>query len=283
MAQAQESRARASDVAVPYARFPGGGCARVRARRVRLRPRPRNPRSATRASCSARRSNVSRSSRSISSMSSRPRGSLRDADIPRGRPRDSRGYAGQSRRRRQCGHDVAAEGARRCGCRGRAGRRDLGRGMRRACSRSRARRQSRSRARRTLGLSRAKRRCVARFTVERLGDGRFIGTGPFYHGGRFELGPMALLRTGRARIVVASRKQQAADAAMFRHVGVGAARCASAGAEELGAFQGGLRRSRLAHRARRRRRARTSPTPRACPSPNCRPTNVSGPGPSRGL
>ena len=61
---------------------------------------------------------------------------------------------------------------------------------------------------------------VARFTVERLGDGRFIGTGPFYHGGRFELGPMATLRTGRTRIVVASRKQQAADAAMFRHVGV---------------------------------------------------------------
>jgi len=61
---------------------------------------------------------------------------------------------------------------------------------------------------------------VARFTVERLGDGRFIGTGPFYRGGRFELGPMALLRTGRTRIVVASRKQQAADAAMFRHLGV---------------------------------------------------------------
>lgn len=60
---------------------------------------------------------------------------------------------------------------------------------------------------------------LARFTVERLGDGRFVGTGPFYHGGRFELGPMALLRTGRARIVVASRKQQAADAAMFHHVG----------------------------------------------------------------
>jgi microcystin degradation protein MlrC len=60
---------------------------------------------------------------------------------------------------------------------------------------------------------------VARFTVERLGDGRFIGTGPFYRGGRFDLGPMALLRTGDMRIVVASRKQQAADAAMFRHVG----------------------------------------------------------------
>jgi microcystin degradation protein MlrC len=61
---------------------------------------------------------------------------------------------------------------------------------------------------------------VARFTVERLGDGRFVGTGPFYRGGRFELGPMALLRVGSVRIVVASRKQQAADAAMFRHLAV---------------------------------------------------------------
>jgi microcystin degradation protein MlrC len=60
---------------------------------------------------------------------------------------------------------------------------------------------------------------VARFTVERLGDGRFTGMGPFYRGGRFDLGPMALLRAGPMRIVVASRKQQAADAAMFRHVG----------------------------------------------------------------
>jgi len=60
---------------------------------------------------------------------------------------------------------------------------------------------------------------TARFTVEQLGDGRFTGTGPFYLGGRFELGPMALLRVGEVRVVVASRKQQAADAAMFRHVG----------------------------------------------------------------
>jgi microcystin degradation protein MlrC len=60
---------------------------------------------------------------------------------------------------------------------------------------------------------------VARFGVERLGDGRFVGTGPFYRGGRFELGPMALLRVGPVRMVVSSRKQQAADAAMFRHVG----------------------------------------------------------------
>ena len=58
----------------------------------------------------------------------------------------------------------------------------------------------------------------ARFKVERLGDGRFVGTGPFYKGGRFDLGPMALLSVGHLRIVVSSRKQQAADSAMFRHV-----------------------------------------------------------------
>jgi microcystin degradation protein MlrC len=51
-----------------------------------------------------------------------------------------------------------------------------------------------------------------------LGDGRFIGTGPFYRGGRFELGPMALLRLDDLHVAVASRKQQAADQAMFRHV-----------------------------------------------------------------
>ena len=58
----------------------------------------------------------------------------------------------------------------------------------------------------------------AAFDVEALGDGRFTGTGPFYRGARFELGPMALLRTGNVRIAVASRKQQAADQAMFRHL-----------------------------------------------------------------
>jgi microcystin degradation protein MlrC len=60
---------------------------------------------------------------------------------------------------------------------------------------------------------------AARFRVERLGDGRFIGTGPFYLGGRFDLGPMALLSLGDMRIVISSRKQQAADGEMFRHVG----------------------------------------------------------------
>jgi microcystin degradation protein MlrC len=60
----------------------------------------------------------------------------------------------------------------------------------------------------------------AEYRVEALGDGRFTGTGPFYLGSRFELGPMALLRCGEVRIAVASRKQQAADQAMFRHLGV---------------------------------------------------------------
>jgi microcystin degradation protein MlrC len=52
-----------------------------------------------------------------------------------------------------------------------------------------------------------------------LGDGRFTGTGPFYLGGRFELGPMARVAAGPVEIVIASRKQQAADQAMFRHLG----------------------------------------------------------------
>ncbi len=60
----------------------------------------------------------------------------------------------------------------------------------------------------------------AEFAVEALGDGKFTGTGPFYFGTHMELGPMALLRIGGVRIVVASRKQQAADQSMFRHLGI---------------------------------------------------------------
>ena len=60
----------------------------------------------------------------------------------------------------------------------------------------------------------------ARFKIVALGDGRFTGTGPFYRGARFDLGPMALLEVDGVRIAVASRKQQAADQAMFRHLRV---------------------------------------------------------------
>lgn len=61
------------------------------------------------------------------------------------------------------------------------------------------------------------------FTVEQLGDGRFTCTGPMFKGFRMNLGPMALLRSRAApgaRVVLASRKCQAADQEMFRHLGV---------------------------------------------------------------
>ncbi len=61
------------------------------------------------------------------------------------------------------------------------------------------------------------------FTVEKLGDGRFTCTGPMFKGFRMTLGPMALLRSRAApgvRVVLASKKCQAADQEMFRHVGV---------------------------------------------------------------
>lgn len=61
---------------------------------------------------------------------------------------------------------------------------------------------------------------VGRFTVERLGDGRFTCTGPMLRGNRADLGPSALLETGGVRVLVASRKMQAHDRAMFLHLGI---------------------------------------------------------------
>lgn len=61
---------------------------------------------------------------------------------------------------------------------------------------------------------------AARFTVVALGDGKFTATGPFYLGSRMDLGPMALLKIDGLHIAIASRKQQAADQAMFRHLRV---------------------------------------------------------------
>ena len=61
------------------------------------------------------------------------------------------------------------------------------------------------------------------FTVERIGDGRFTCSGPMFKGFRMTLGPMALLRSRAApgvRVVLASRKCQAADQEMFRTLGV---------------------------------------------------------------
>ncbi len=62
--------------------------------------------------------------------------------------------------------------------------------------------------------------------VRRLGDGSFTCTGPFYGGNRMQLGPMALLALpGGVQVAVASRKVQAADREMFRHLGIEPADC----------------------------------------------------------
>jgi len=58
------------------------------------------------------------------------------------------------------------------------------------------------------------------FVVERLSDGKFIATGPYYFGFRMDLGPSACLRIGNVRVVVASYKAQMADQSMFRYVGI---------------------------------------------------------------
>ncbi len=56
--------------------------------------------------------------------------------------------------------------------------------------------------------------------VTALGDGRFTATGPMFGGSHMDLGPMAALRCGRVAVAVASRRMQAADRSMFRHVGI---------------------------------------------------------------
>lgn len=61
---------------------------------------------------------------------------------------------------------------------------------------------------------------AGRFRVLALGDGSFQATGLFYRGNHMQLGPMALLGIGGTKVVVTSRKQQAADQAMLRHLGV---------------------------------------------------------------
>lgn len=56
------------------------------------------------------------------------------------------------------------------------------------------------------------------FQVLATGDGCFTGTGPFYLGCTMDLGLMARVRYGTIEILVSSKKQQAADQAMFRHL-----------------------------------------------------------------
>lgn len=63
--------------------------------------------------------------------------------------------------------------------------------------------------------------------VLRLGDGDFAFTGPMGQGNRASLGPTALVEVAPGiRVMVASRKTQAYDQAILRHLGVEPASCA---------------------------------------------------------
>jgi microcystin degradation protein MlrC len=61
---------------------------------------------------------------------------------------------------------------------------------------------------------------TASFQVEKVGEGLVLCDGPLYGGARMEMEPLVLLRHGNVRIIVASKKVQAADLAFFRHLGV---------------------------------------------------------------
>ena len=58
------------------------------------------------------------------------------------------------------------------------------------------------------------------FRVERISDGRFVATGPYYGGAQMNLGPSACLSIGGIRIVVSTFKSQLADREMYRFVGI---------------------------------------------------------------
>jgi microcystin degradation protein MlrC len=63
---------------------------------------------------------------------------------------------------------------------------------------------------------------AARWRIVRLGSGKFTGTGPFYGGAKFDIGPMAHVADEDSGVsaVLACKRVQAADQEMFRHVGV---------------------------------------------------------------
>ena len=62
--------------------------------------------------------------------------------------------------------------------------------------------------------------------VEKLTDGRFVGTGPMAKGNPAALGPTALIRVSPGvRVIVVSRKMQALDQALIHHVGVDPSAC----------------------------------------------------------
>ena len=59
----------------------------------------------------------------------------------------------------------------------------------------------------------------------KLTDGRFTLTGPMGAGNPANLGPCALIEIDGVRVMVVSRKMQALDQAILRHVGIEPAEC----------------------------------------------------------
>jgi microcystin degradation protein MlrC len=62
-------------------------------------------------------------------------------------------------------------------------------------------------------------------TVLQLTDGNFIGTGPMVKGNKAAIGPCALLDIAGVRVIVSSRKIQALDQSLLRHVGIEPSEC----------------------------------------------------------
>ncbi|MFV0473286.1 MAG: M81 family metallopeptidase [Pikeienuella sp.] len=60
----------------------------------------------------------------------------------------------------------------------------------------------------------------AEFTVEKLTDGEFVASGPYYGGKHLNMGPSAQLRIGDVKIALVSAKAQMADREMFRTLGI---------------------------------------------------------------
>jgi microcystin degradation protein MlrC len=67
---------------------------------------------------------------------------------------------------------------------------------------------------------------ACRAVVDTLTDGVFTLTGPMGAGNPGNLGPTALISIGGVRVIVSSRKMQALDQAIIRHVGVEPSDCA---------------------------------------------------------
>ena len=91
-----------------------------------------------------------------------------------------------------------------------------------ACAMPRVRAR-RCRCRSAASRTECRSTCSAR--VLKLTDGRFTLTGPMGAGNPGNLGPCALIDIDGVRVMVVSRKMQALDQAILRHVGVEPSEC----------------------------------------------------------